>query len=144
MRILLIVTESLVSVFLVILILLQRARNEGLGMAFGANMGESLFGSRAGNVLTRMTVWCCSIFVVNTIILAMLYAGGGGTGESRLMKESAPVPVATPLVPTPVATPAPASPSPEASAAPAAAPVPTPVAVPVVPATPAPTPAPAG
>ena len=50
-----IVGIMLVSCFLLIgLILIQRSKNEGMGgLAMGAGMGEALFGSRAGNVLTR-------------------------------------------------------------------------------------------
>lgn len=134
-RVLLIILESLVCLLLIGVILLQRARNEGLGLAFGSGMGESIFGSRAGNVLTKITVWLGSIFVVNTVALAMLYSGVT-SGESALMKESAPVPVPVeaPVVPsapaqTPASAVAPVTPpetaSPEAQA-------------PVVPATPAP------
>ena len=138
-RVLLIILESLVSLLLIGVILLQRARNEGLGLAFGSGMGESIFGSRAGNVLTKITVWLGSIFVVNTVALAMLYSGA--TGESKLMREEAPVPVPieAPVVPAPatgapasavppVATPPVAAPTAETPAAPAAAPAPAPAA----------------
>ena len=40
------------SISLIGLILLQRSKSEGLGLAFGASTGESLFGARAGNVLS--------------------------------------------------------------------------------------------
>ncbi|MBP7276065.1 MAG: preprotein translocase subunit SecG [Kiritimatiellae bacterium] len=103
-RVLLIVLEALVSLLLIGVILLQRARNEGLGLAFGSGMGESIFGSRAGNVLTKITVWLGAIFVVNTVVLAMLYSGVNG--ESTLMREKdpVPVPIETPVTPaTPVA-----------------------------------------
>ncbi len=150
-RVLLIILEALVSLLLIGVILLQRARNEGLGLAFGSGMGESIFGSRAGNVLTKITVWLGSIFVVNTVALAMLYSGA--TGESQLMREEAPVPVPieAPVVPvpetgapapavSPVATPpaiAPAADAPAVAAAPAPdVTTPAPSATPVAPASP--------
>jgi preprotein translocase subunit SecG len=71
----LIVVEVLVSVLLIGLVLLQKSREQGLGMAFGANVGESLFGSRAGNVLTKGTVLLGIIFAANTLLLGVLYAG---------------------------------------------------------------------
>jgi preprotein translocase subunit SecG len=106
-RILLIVVEALVSLLLIGVVLLQRSRSEGLGMAFGAGMGETLFGSRTGNVLTRITVWLSVIFVANTLVLAVLYSGGTPDKASPLMTESAPAPV-------PMDLPAPGTVSPEA------------------------------
>lgn len=129
-RVLLIILEALVSLLLIGVILLQRARNEGLGLAFGSGMGESIFGSRAGNVLTKITVWLGSIFVVNTVVLAMLYSGVNG--DSTLMSEEAPVPVpveapVTPAAPVdgaalewPADSAPEAAPAPEATEAPAA------------------------
>lgn len=98
-RILLIVVETLVSLLLIGVVLLQRARNEGLGLAFGSGMGETLFGSRAGNVLTRITVWLSVIFVANTLVLAVLYSGGTQGGPSPLMTETTPAPVPVEAVP---------------------------------------------
>ena len=73
-RTLLIVVEAIISLLLIGVILLQRSKSEGLGLAFGAGMGETLFGSRAGNVLTRVTIILASLFLVNTLVLANLFA----------------------------------------------------------------------
>lgn len=76
LRYLLVTFESIISILLIAIILLQRARSEGLGgMAFGAGMGETLFGSRASNVLVKGTVILAVLFVLNTIGLAVLYSG---------------------------------------------------------------------
>ena len=50
---LLLVVEVVSAFLLILIILAQKSKDQGLGMAFGGGMGESLFGSRAGNVLTR-------------------------------------------------------------------------------------------
>ena len=71
---LLIVFEVLISILLIGIILLQKSREQGLGMAFGANVGETLFGSRAGNVLTKGTIILGSLFAVNTLLIGLLYA----------------------------------------------------------------------
>ena len=71
---LLIVVEVLCCLLLIGLILLQRSKNEGLGLAFGASAGESLFGARAGNVLSRATVVLGITFMVCTLILGVLFA----------------------------------------------------------------------
>lgn len=73
-KILLIIVEAICSLLLIGVILLQKTKGEGLGMAFGAEMGESLFGARASNALVKITIWLGAIFVVNTIVLAMVYS----------------------------------------------------------------------
>ena len=74
-KIILITVEVICSPALTGLILLQQSKSEGLGLAFGAGMGESLFGSRAGNILTKLTVIFTVIFMANTVLLAMSYTG---------------------------------------------------------------------
>jgi preprotein translocase subunit SecG len=59
---------------LVGLVLLQRSKNEGLGLAFGAGAGESLFGARAGNVLSKATVVLGIVFMTSTLILGILFS----------------------------------------------------------------------
>ena len=51
-----IIIEILCCLLLIGIILLQKSKSEGLGLAFGAGAGESLFGARAGNVLSKATV----------------------------------------------------------------------------------------
>ena len=95
---LLILIEIFSSILLIVIILLQRSKSEGLGLAFGSKMGESLFGARAGNVLVKATVWIGIIFLVNTTVLAKIYSKG--TSQSLISESSAPAPMAR-QVPTP-------------------------------------------
>lgn len=74
-RVLLLVVEALSAVLLIGLILLQKSKSEGLGMAFGGGAGEALFGARAGNVLSKMTVGLSVTFLVTTVFLAVSYSG---------------------------------------------------------------------
>lgn len=99
-RTLLIILEAACSLALIGLILLQKSKSEGLGMAFGGGGSESLFGARAGNVLTKATVGIGVLFLVNTMVLGMLFAG---SAEQSLM-DSAEVPAAA--VPAEAAAPA--------------------------------------
>ena len=69
-----IVVEVLCCVLLMCIILLQKSKSEGLGMAFGAGAGESLFGARAGNVLSKATVVLGIVFLANTLLLGVLFA----------------------------------------------------------------------
>lgn len=74
LKALFIVVEVLCCFLLIGLVLLQRSKNEGLGLAFGAGAGESLFGARAGNVLSRATVVLGIVFMASTLILGVLFA----------------------------------------------------------------------
>ena len=107
LKYLLISVEALVSLLLIGIILLQKSKSEGLGMAFGSGMGETLFGSRAGNVLTKGTVILAVIFMVTTIALGMVFSGSAqnesllGSAEAVPVQQSAPV--APPQMPAAVA-----------------------------------------
>lgn len=103
-RVLLLVVEALCALMLICLILLQKSKSEGLGLAFGGGAGEALFGARAGNVLTKLTVGLGITFLVTTLLLAMTYSG---KKETSLVEQSiSEMPVATqpietaPLVPS--------------------------------------------
>lgn len=55
----------LVSAFLVLIILMQRASsNSGMGSALGGGAAESALGGEAGNVLTKLTVKASVVFFV--------------------------------------------------------------------------------
>jgi len=89
-RTLLIVVLAIVSLMLIGIILLQRSKSEGLGLAFGSGMGETLFGSRAGNVLTRITVILGVVFLVNTLVLANLFTRRQASLAERGLRGEAP------------------------------------------------------
>lgn len=91
LKTLFIVIEVLSCLFLIGLILLQKSKSEGLGLAFGAGAGESLFGARAGNVLSKATVVLGIVFLANTILLGMLFAQ-----KDKMLMDSAPSPIAQP------------------------------------------------
>jgi preprotein translocase subunit SecG len=126
----LLIVEVLAAFLLIVVILAQKSKDQGLGMAFGSGMGESLFGSRAGNVLTRMTVTLATVFMAATIVLGILFArgktGGGGSvmeKADRQMPTAPAAPVAAPLASSPAPAPMMASEVPVAPAAEASAPV---------------------
>lgn len=62
------------SILLILIVLMQRPRSEGLGAAFGGGMTESVFGAGTTDVLTKGTIWLGSIFFAATLLLAVLYA----------------------------------------------------------------------
>ena len=112
-RYLLIVVEVLCCLMLIGVILLQQSKSQGMGLAFGGGMGETLFGSRAGNVLTKITVTLALVFLANTTLLGILYT----SGEEKSLVESAtaapaPLPVAPAQPQDGMITPPPASATP--------------------------------
>jgi preprotein translocase subunit SecG len=94
----LILVEVVCCLLLIGVILLQQSKSQGLGLAFGGGMGESLFGSRAGNVLTKITIILSIVFLANTTLLGILFT----SSDDRSLVEKAAVPA-----PLPVAAPAP-------------------------------------
>lgn len=139
LKVLLMLVEIISGVLLVGVILLQKSKDEGLGLAFGAGVGETLFGSRAGNVLTKITIGLGIVFMANTLLIGYVMSGGSSTGS---ITDSLPA-QAAPLRPAaPAGGMAPAA-SPEAVPAPGAAPAPqaqAPIAVPEAPVAPIPVP----
>ncbi len=109
----LLIVEVLAAFLLIVVILAQKSKDQGLGMAFGGGMGESLFGSRAGNVLTRMTVVLAAVFMVTTMALGILFAGrtvrAGGSVMDQADREMPVAPVAPLTAPqsAPLAAPSP-------------------------------------
>lgn len=106
---LLLIVEVVTAFLLIVVILAQKSKDQGLGMAFGSGMGESLFGSRAGNVLTRMTITLAIVFMISTILLGILFARGAGPGRSGSILDQVPEapmpmeqPVAAPVAGAPV------------------------------------------
>jgi preprotein translocase subunit SecG len=61
-----------VCILMVLLILMQRPKQEGLGAAFGAGVTDQVFGARTTNVLQRGTVYLASAFFLISLALAVL------------------------------------------------------------------------
>jgi preprotein translocase subunit SecG len=79
----------LVSLLMILVILMQRPKSEGLGAAFGGGVTENIFGAQTTNVLTKATAWLAGLFFILTFTLSILYSHRGrGTSELRreLMK----------------------------------------------------------
>lgn len=61
-----------VSIFLVCLVLIQRGKGGGLAGAFGGTGGSSAFGTKAGDVFTRITIVAASIWFGLLMILVII------------------------------------------------------------------------
>jgi preprotein translocase subunit SecG len=55
---------SLLSIFMVLVILVQRGRGGGLTGALGGMGGQSAFGTKAGDLFTRVTIVVAAIWVI--------------------------------------------------------------------------------
>src|SRR3954449_4766123 len=110
----------LVAGLMILVILMQRPKSEGLGAAFGSGVTENIFGAQTTNVLVKFTGWLTGIFFVLTFVLSILYAHqtiNQSALRSELMK-SLPPPAASasPGASASVAPGAPASPAASARA----------------------------
>jgi preprotein translocase subunit SecG len=116
------------ALFLILIVLMQRPKNEGLGAAFGGGVTEGIWGSQTTNVLVKATTYLGITFFVLALGVAALNARIYSP-ESEIQKglRSLPAPEksATPA-PTAAASPsasAIATPEPVASPAASAAPM---------------------
>ena len=109
----------LVCIHLTLLVLMQKPRSEGLGAAFGGSFTDSIFGAQTSDVLTKGTIWLGSIFMVLTLVLALLYSHRQTAGPKLQEELSKPVAVATNNLVTNAVAPAPVESSTPAAPAPA-------------------------
>ena len=81
---------SLLAVLLVIIVLLQRGRGGGLAGALGGGGGQSAFGTKAGDVFTKITVTLAAVWIVLCIVALKMLSpstsskfSGGSESEQR-------------------------------------------------------------
>lgn len=76
----LIIIYVLVCVALIVIVLLQSGKGEGLAGVFGAGGGsQTLFGARTGDVLTKSTTVLAILFMLLSLGLAFLSGHQGKT-----------------------------------------------------------------
>jgi len=124
----------LVAALMVLVILMQRPKSEGLGAAFGGGVTENIFGAQTTNVLVKFTTCLCGLFFALPLSLSIMDAHrptASSAFRRELMKNQAapqtsPAPAGAQSSPgsSPGITPAQALPavSPAASAAPTGSP----------------------
>jgi preprotein translocase subunit SecG len=108
--------DVLVALLMILVILMQRPKSEGLGAAFGGGVTENIFGAQTTNVLTKFTGWLAGIFFVVTFLLSIFYArttNSGSTIHRELLRsgnaKAAASPVTTPATQPPVPGPGPSA-----------------------------------
>jgi len=65
-------TLVLTSLFLILLVLVQRGRGGGLAGALGGMGGQSAFGTKAGDLFTRITVGVAAFWIILCILATNL------------------------------------------------------------------------
>ena len=103
-----------VAALMMLVILMQRPKSEGLGAAFGGGVTENIFGAQTTNVLTKITGWLAAIFFLLTFALSILYARKCNTQSDlrrEIMKGQVPASPAASVAPgtSPAASPGPSS-----------------------------------
>lgn len=81
-----------ISLFMILLVLIQRGRGGGLAGAFGGMGGQSAFGTRAGDTFTRITIVLAVIWVLLAGGLGMMMrrdAEASKTGKNSKYEEGA-------------------------------------------------------
>lgn len=66
--------EVLVCLLLILFVLMQRPRQEGLGASFGEGMMSQIAGAQTTNVLQKLTVYLAILLFILTLSLAVLTA----------------------------------------------------------------------
>lgn len=95
----LLVLQIILSIFIVIVVLLQKSSSIGLGAYSGSN--ESLFGAKGpASFLAKITMTLGVLFLVNTIALGYLYNTRGTQNKSVI--DNVEIPKSAPLLPNSV------------------------------------------
>jgi preprotein translocase subunit SecG len=63
----------LVCLLLLLAVLMQRSKQDGIGATFGSGATESVFGAQTSSVLVKFTAWLIGAFFILAIVLAVLY-----------------------------------------------------------------------
>jgi preprotein translocase subunit SecG len=85
---LLMVVLLLTTLFLIVLVLIQRGKGGGLAGAFGGMGGQSAFGTKAGDLFTKITIGV-SLFWILLCIAMIKVMGGGESALSSALGEAA-------------------------------------------------------
>ena len=68
------------ALFLILLVLVQRGKGGGLAGAFGGLGGQSAFGTKAGDLFTRVTIGAAAFWIILCMVTVRFI---GTTGEGK-------------------------------------------------------------
>ena len=81
------VIHLLVAALMVVLVLMQKSKDQGVGAAFGGGMTDTMFGAGTTSALVRMTIWCACIFLAGSLVLSVLHAKRNAGRSGSLMEK---------------------------------------------------------
>jgi preprotein translocase subunit SecG len=94
---LLLVLHVVVSLLLILVVLMQRPKQEGLGAAFGGGVADQVWGAQTTNVLQKGTVYLGVLFMLLSLVLAILI--GNQNHQAAISTVAPPAVEAAPEVP---------------------------------------------
>jgi preprotein translocase subunit SecG len=110
----LVVVLMLTGFFLIVLVLVQRGKGGGLAGAFGGMGGQSAFGTKAGDLFTKITIGVAAFWIILCLVMVKVLgvhqdtvSEGLGSGADQKPAATAPAPTDKAPAPTaPATTPA--------------------------------------
>ena len=100
---LLLIAFVVVSCLLILVVLMQRPKQEGLGAAFGSGMTDQMFGAKTTDVLQKGTAYFGTAFLLIALVLSILIAKRnyeeaieGSSAPQTELQAAPPVPDANP------------------------------------------------
>jgi preprotein translocase subunit SecG len=107
-----------ICALLLLVVLMQRSKQDGIGATFGSGFTDSVFGAQTSNVLVRATNVLLTAFFILSILIGHLYSRKALNNPINKSLLSAPAPAAAapvvPEVPAAAAPTVPVAPSPTA------------------------------
>lgn len=79
------------SLFLILLVLIQRGRGGGLAGAFGGAGGQSAFGTKAGDVFTKITIGVAAFWILLCILALNVLGRPESKFDAGTLGGSAPI-----------------------------------------------------
>lgn len=81
------IVHVLSCILLIIAVLLQSGKDAGLSGAFGMGGGQTIFGARAGDVMSKVTVVLAVTFMATCLLFTRVRPGGGSSMLTGLPAE---------------------------------------------------------
>ncbi|HHJ52237.1 MAG TPA: preprotein translocase subunit SecG [Caldithrix abyssi] len=101
----LVILFVLISLIMVVVILLQAGKGQGLAGSIGGGMGgSSIFGGRgAADFLSKATAWVAALYMIFAIIIGIMYKTEAEEAQKSLIQKRAEQQQAQPLPNIPIA-----------------------------------------
>ncbi|NLE38626.1 MAG: preprotein translocase subunit SecG [Pirellulaceae bacterium] len=85
----------LTALFMILIILVQRGKGGGLAGAFGGAGGQSAFGTKAGDLFTKITIGVATFWIILCILSVIFLTresrmSGTGAGSTGAAGQTAP------------------------------------------------------